>query len=328
MSEPIHIQTDEPQPFAERVLRETGRPLMSAGIEVVQVNIGLRCNLECEHCHVVSSPKRTEQMDWSTMEQVVGVANTVQPSVVDITGGAPEMHPRFREFVELLHASGHHVQVRTNLTIFYEPGYDWLPGFFRDHQVELVASMPCYLKDNVDRQRGTGTFDKSVEALRWLNSLGYGRDSALPLHLVYNPTGVHLPPDQAGLEADYRQRLADDHDIYFTGLFTITNMPIGRWRADLQREGRLDDYLGLLASGFNSETVPALMCRHQIEIGWDGTLYDCDFHLAHRLGLHESVPGHVRDFDPDVHSVRTIVTRDYCYGCTAGAGSSCGGALA
>ncbi|RMF14003.1 MAG: radical SAM/Cys-rich domain protein [Candidatus Dadabacteria bacterium] len=323
------LQPNETPCRFDRAVRDaTGAPLTTADrLAVLQVNIGLRCNLECAHCHVVSSPRRTEAMDRETMVHVLRVADQVHPDMVDITGGAPEMHPEFRWFVTELTDRGHTVQVRTNLTIFFVNGYADLPEFFASQGVHLVASLPCYLQENVDRQRGDGVFHQSIEALRRLNDLGYGREERLPLHLVYNPTGPHLPPAQQALEQDYRERLGEQFGIAFTGLYTITNMPIGRWRADLQREGALDDYFDVLEQAFNPATIDGLMCRHQIEVAWDGTLYDCDFHLAHRLPVEHDVRN-IRDFDPERDFQRRIATRDYCFGCTAGAGSSCGGALA
>lgn len=312
--------------FDVAVHAATGQPLRAADLRVLQVNVGLRCNLECGHCHVVSSPRRTEAMSWETMRQVLAAAATLRPELVDITGGAPELHPDFRRFVDALRGAGHRVQVRTNLTVFDEPGCGDLPQYFRDRRIELVASLPCYLEANVDRQRGDGVYRASVAALQRLNALGYGRQDDLPLYLVYNPGGPSLPPDQTALEANYRQRLREAWGIEFTGLYTLANMPLGRWRAELQREGRLEDYLQLLREAFNPATVDGLMCRHQIEVAWDGTLYDCDFHLAHRLPV-QGVPQHISALAAGVHANRAIVTCDYCFGCTAGAGSSCGGAL-
>jgi len=312
--------------FDAAIAPHTGGPLATTGLEVIQINIGLTCNLECEHCHVVSSPRRREQMPWEIMQEVLRVADEVQPAMVDITGGAPEMNPDFRRFVRTLRAHGHPVQVRTNLTVFFAPGYDWIPPFLRDHEVALVASLPCYTADNVDAQRGDGVFMDSVRALQWLNDLGYGKQPQLPLHLVYNPGGAFLPPPQDKLTADYKERLAQDFGIVFTDLFTITNMPIGRFRADLKRDGEFDAYMQTLQDNFNPATIDGLMCRNQLEVAWDGSLYDCDFHLAHRRKV-DGIPDNIRDFDPQQHAQREIVTRDYCFGCTAGAGSSCGGSL-
>ena len=299
----------------------------AARLHAVQVNIGLRCNLTCDHCHVNSSPHRKEEMDWPTMEAVLRLAGKLEAATLDITGGAPEMHPRFRDFVAAARGAGLAVIVRTNLTILLEPGYEDLPGFFRDQGVELIASLPCYLEENVDKQRGEGVYADSVEAIRELNALGYGIEAHLPLHLVYNPGGPTLPPPQAGLEADYRKSLLDRFGIRFTGLYTITNVPIGRFRADLRRARALESYLDLLRRSFNPGTVNRLMCRHQISVAWDGALYDCDFNLALRLPAPGAQGRSVHDVDPNALLQRGIATGDHCFACTAGSGSSCGGAL-
>ena len=312
--------------FDQAIAPHVNGGLHALSLSTIQVNVGLKCNLECGHCHVVSSPRRSEEMSWDVMQHVLRVVGEVRPDAVDITGGAPEMHPCFRDFVRALREMGTAVQVRTNLTIFAEPGFDWIPDFLYEQKVRIVASLPCYLEDNVDKQRGDGVFRQSIVALKQLNALGYGLRDDLPLHLVYNPVGVHLPPAQAKLESDYRQRLREGYGIEFTGLYTIANMPIGRWRAELKQTHQFESYMTTLQSAFNPATLDGLMCRHQIEIGWDGTLYDCDFHLAHRLPV-QGLPSHVAEFDLARHRTRTVATRDYCFGCTAGAGSSCGGAL-
>lgn len=299
----------------------------SGRITTVQVNIGLKCNLVCRHCHVNSSPRREERMDWETMEAVLGLARTLSADVVDITGGAPEMHPEFKPFVLAARSQGHEVIVRTNLTILLEDGYEDVAEFLRDHRIHIIASLPCYLEENVDKQRGEGVYTDSIEALRQLNALGYGIDPDLQLDLIYNPGGPVLPPGQAGLEDDYRRELADRFGITFTRLYTITNVPIGRFRGDLRRGNRLDEYLNLLREAFNAHTVGSLMCRHQISIGWDGTLYDCDFNLALRCPAGFEQTQNVREVHPHELLARRIVTGDHCYACTAGAGSSCGGAL-
>ncbi len=299
----------------------------AARLHTVQVNIGLRCNLTCHHCHVNSSPRRKEEMDWRTMEAVLRLAGALDATTLDITGGAPEMHPRFREFVIAAREAGLGVIVRTNLTILLEPGHEETPGFLRDHGVELIASLPCYLEENVDKQRGDGVYGDSIEAIRRLNALGYGVEGGLPLHLVYNPGGPSLPPPQAGLEADYRKALFERFGIRFTGLYTITNVPIGRFRADLRRAHTLDTYLGRLKATFNPGTVGRLMCRHQISVAWDGILYDCDFNLALRLPAPGAQGRSVHEVDPAALLQRTIATGDHCFACTAGAGSSCGGSL-
>ncbi len=299
-----------------------GGELRGASIQTVQVNIGLTCNLACHHCHVESSPKRTEQMTRETMLLVLDAAERAGARIIDITGGAPEMIGDFRWFVAEARDRGFRVMVRTNLTILLADGYTDLPEFFRDNRVHLVASLPCYSEKNVDKQRGKHVFTESIEAIGRLNAIGYGIDPDLPLDLVYNPLGPSLPPDQAKLEADYRRELDQRFGIRFTRLITITNMPIGRFLHDLERDGRAEDYGRLLRDSFNPATVEPLMCRHQLHVSYDGTLYDCDFNYA--LGLS---CGHIREFDPDSWLNRRIVTGEHCFGCTAGCGSSCGGAL-
>jgi radical SAM/Cys-rich protein len=266
-------------------------------------------------------------MDWETMQRVLDVAKRTGCPTLDITGGAPEMNPHFRRLVERASKLGLTVMVRTNLTILLEPGYLDLPAFHRRHRVQLVASLPCYLKDNVDQQRGRHTYDRSIEAIRRLNQVGCGIRADLPLSLVYNPLGTALPPDQPSLEEAYRRELRSRFGIAFTRLYTITNMPIGRFLHELERDGKTEDYLELLQRSFNPLTLEGLMCRHQLHVGWDGTLYDCDFNFA--LGL--PVQGerhHIRDFDPQTFVHRRIATGNHCFGCTAGHGSSCTGALA
>jgi radical SAM/Cys-rich protein len=299
-----------------------GGELRGTTMTTVQVNIGLTCNLACHHCHVESSPKRTEQMSRATMEQVLSTAARIGATMLDITGGAPEMNPNFRWFMAQARERGLTVMVRTNLTILLEDGYTDLPDFFRTHRAHLVASMPCYLEQNVDKQRGRRVYAGSIEAIHRLNSIGYGIRDELPLDLVYNPLGPSLPPDPAKLETDYRRELRERFGLSFTRLVTITNMPVGRFLHDLKRDGKADQYAQLLRDSFNNDTVEELMCRHQLHISHDGTLYDCDFNYA--LGLS---CGHLSDFDPAAHVHRRIVTGEHCFGCTAGRGSSCGGAL-
>ncbi len=296
-----------------------------ATLATVQVNIGLRCNLTCGHCHVNSSPRRTEEMSWETMEAVISLATRLGARTIDITGGAPEMHPRFRNFVSAARAQDFSVIVRTNLTVLLLPEYEDLPEFFKLNDVNLVASLPCYLEENVDGQRGENVYNDSIEAIRRLNAIGYGVDSRHPLTLIYNPIGPALPPDQGSLEADYRRELRARFGIEFTRLHTITNVPIGRFVAALRRAKQAETYERLLAGAFNSSTVPRLMCRHQISVAWDGTLYDCDFNLALRLPVRER--NNVLTVNADTLKGRRIVTGAHCYACTAGAGSSCGGAL-
>lgn len=313
--------------FEREIARYNGIGLGALDIDTIQVNIGLRCNLECAHCHVVSSPRRKEAMDWTTMEYVISAAEEVGAKLVDITGGAPEMHPHFRRFVSALHEKRLPVMVRTNLTILLESGFETMPEFFSEHQVELCASLPCYLEDNVDSQRGRGVYEKSIQALRILNRHGYGIEHHLPLNLVYNPADAALPPDALELEADYKHELRERFGIEFSRLFTITNMPIGQFRGDLRRENKLEDYNRLLQASFNPGTLDGLMCRHQIHVGWDGRLYDCDFNYALKLPVGDEYPQYIKDFNSDLLLHRKIHTKFHCFGCTAGSGSSCGGAL-
>lgn len=313
--------------FDQRVAQEEGRPLHALDIDTIQVNVGLLCNLQCRHCHVAAGPRRREQMDWETMEYILAEARRVRPRLVDVTGGAPEMNPHFRRFVESLRDDGFSVQVRTNLTVLLEPGYENLAPFMAGHGVGLVGSLPCYLEENVDAQRGAGTYGRSVEALRMLNGLGYGIHEELPLDLVYNPLGPALPPAQAGLEKAYRRELDRRFGIRFTHLHTIANMPIGRFWADLRAQKKDQTYQALLEENFNALTLPGLMCRHLISVDWNGTIHDCDFNLALHLPLSGGTPNHIRDFDPETLARRRIATGRHCFGCTAGCGSSCGGAL-
>lgn len=312
----------------DRCLEECGAgPLRAAPIEVLQVNLGLRCNQSCTHCHLGASPARSELMAPDVLEAVVRAAAAARPSLVDLTGGAPELHPGIREFVSALAASGHRVQVRTNLTALLEPGCGDLPAFLRDHGVRLVGSMPCYLEENVDRQRGAGVYRRSISALRLLNQVGYGTEARLPLDLVYNPGGASLPPRQSGLEIDYRRELRARHGVEFTKLLTIANLPLGRFGDQLGRAGSGGGYLDLLRRSFNPDTVPRLMCRSQVEVAWNGELFDCDFNLALGLPVGSDAPGHVSRFDAPALAGRRIVTGQHCLGCAAGAGSSCRGEL-
>ncbi|MEX0655129.1 MAG: arsenosugar biosynthesis radical SAM (seleno)protein ArsS [Phycisphaeraceae bacterium] len=313
--------------FDERVGQAAGEPLTGRSVETVQVNIGLRCNLACRHCHVESSPSRSEQMSWQTMRDVLDAARRAGAQTLDITGGAPEMHPQFRAFVDAALAQGLAVMVRTNLTIMLMDGYEELPQFYADRGVHLVASLPCYLPNNVDRQRGKHVYRDSVAVIQRLNQAGYGRDVDKVLDLVYNPLGPSLPPEQKQLEQAYRVALFDAFDIRFNSLYAITNIAIGRFLHDLARDGQAAAYQQLLRDAFNPATLEGLMCRHQLHVGHDGTMYDCDFNYA--LGLPVQGPQrHVRDFDAAAFVRRPIATGEHCFACTAGSGSSCGGALA
>ncbi len=313
--------------FDERVEASCGGPLYARSLDTIQVNIGLTCDLACRHCHVESSPKRTEQMDWQTMVLVLEAAKWASITTLDITGGAPEMNPNFRRFVMIARCRDLDVLVRTNLTIMHRDGYTDLPEFYRDQRVRLVASLPCYLPENVDRQRGVRVYEKSIDVIRRLNSVGYGIEPGLTLTLVYNAAGPTLPPEQTGLERDYRRELERRFGIRFTRLHTITNMPIGRFLHDLRRNGHDEKYLRLLRESFNPDTLDGLMCRRQIHVSWDGTLHDCDFNYALAMPTDHGALKHIRDFDPAALIHWRIVTGEHCFGCTAGHGSSCGGAL-
>lgn len=313
--------------FNACVSRASGKPLAGLSIATVQVNIGLRCNLACHHCHVESSPKRREQMDWSTMRMVLEAAGRAGASTLDITGGAPEMHPQFEVFVDTALDQGLNVMVRTNLTIMLSSGYEHLPELFASKGIHLVASLPCYLEKNVDAQRGKHVYRDSVEVIQRLNQQGYGLDDDKQLDLVYNPGGPSLPPSQQELEEAYRRELLAAFGIRFNRLYTITNVPIGRFLHDLQRDGQAVPYARMLRKAYNPQTLEGLMCRHQLHVGWDGRLYDCDFNYAIRLGTSGPIR-HIRDFEPESFMRRQITTGDHCFACTAGCGSSCGGALA
>ena len=313
--------------FDEYVQREIGKPLDAKTLDKIQVNITLKCNIECKHCHVASSPRRTESMTRETMDQVLDLVERVDPDQVDLTGGAPEIHPNFRWFVKKIRERNVDVLVRTNLVILLEDGYEDMPEFFRDQDVQLVASLPCYEEENVDEQRGEGTYNDSIRALQILNETGYGVDSNLPLDLVYNPVGAHLPPDQAGLEEKYKDELSERFDIQFHNLLTITNMPIGMFLHQLRQNDELEDYRQLLRDNFNPDTLDGLMCRNQINIRYDGRLYDCDFNLAEDMPVSNGEPRNVRDVSVEDLLDRDIETARHCFGCTAGSGSSCGGSI-
>lgn len=313
--------------FQEKIEEVGSAPLHSLDIGTFQVNLGLRCNQACQHCHHEAGPERTEMMSRATMDQVVRKAKALDIKTIDITGGAPELHANIRDFIHELNAGGHHLMVRTNLSALLEKGSEDLPAFYRQHGVELIASLPCYEKDEVDCIRGDGVFDRSITALKLLNSYGYGTEPGLVLDLVYNPMGAFLPPSQAALKEDYTRILYDNFGIRFTDLFTISNMPIGRFLDTLSAQNKKDEYMDLLKNSFNPSTVENLMCRFQISIGWDGTLYDCDFNQAIGLPTVEGFPSTINDVDSDHLLKREIATDEHCFGCTAGAGSSCGGAL-
>ena len=309
--------------FHDKVLSVRPGPLLAREIKVLQVNLGYQCNMACRHCHVSAGPGRAETMEGALVDDVLRVLRENPIETLDITGGAPELNPHFRRLVSEARKAGRRVIVRTNLTIFFEQGMGDLPEFYRDHDAELVASLPCYLEENIAAVRGNGAFKKSMEALRRLNSLGFGSETAgPPLSLVYNPGGAFLPPLQSALEADYKRELKDRYGISFTRLYVFTNMPIGRFREALVTSGALGQYLDMLASAFNPGTLDNIMCRSIVSVGWDGRLYDCDFNQVLGLGVDPDKPQHVRDFDYDALARRRLTVDDHCFGCTAGQGST------
>ncbi|MCP5141007.1 MAG: arsenosugar biosynthesis radical SAM protein ArsS [Gammaproteobacteria bacterium] len=295
----------------------------------LQLNLGYRCNQQCQHCHVAASPHRTEMMAAETLELALRFAGRQGIRTLDLTGGAPELHPGFRDLVRAARARGLHVMDRCNLTVLLEPEQAGLAEFLAGNEVEIVASLPCYLAENVDRQRGAGAFDGSIEALRRLNALGYGRaDGGRVLNLVYNPQGPHLPPPQIGLEADYRARLRADHGIEFNRLFTIANMPIARFGSTLVSRQEFEPYMALLRAAHQDANLAAVMCRDLLSVDWRGRVHDCDFNQMLGLPLADraAAPTLAELMDADLTDW-PIAVGDHCYGCTAGQGSSCGGAL-
>ena len=310
-------------------LKNENLNLLRDQVEILQVNIGRLCNQACHHCHVEAGPLRTENMGSQTVDRLIELI-AASPSVktIDITGGAPELNPHFRKFVTACHRMGKHIIDRCNLTVLFEPGHEDTAMFLKKHSVHIIASLPCYSKDNVEKQRGRGVFNKSIEALKILNSLGYGiTDSSLKLDLVYNPTGPSLPPEQKKLEDGYKKELKALFNIEFNNLFTITNMPIKRFLDDLGRAGKFESYMDLLANNFNPHAVNSVMCKSLVSVSWDGTLFDCDFNQMLELPLGGE--------QKDIWSISSlseltaspIALANHCYACTAGAGSSCSGSL-
>ena len=325
---PLHIEMLKKFNFNKH-LQHYGLSLIRDNPMTLQINVGKKCNQACHHCHVDASPKRTEQMTLDTLDRIITLLeNSPSVSVVDITGGAPELNPHFRHLVEEAKRLKCHVMDRCNLTILLEEGQQTLAEFLADNEVEIVASLPCYSAKNVDSQRGRGVFKKSITALRRLNQLGYGKSgNRLVLNLVYNPVGNTLPPPQATLEADYKKQLKTHFNIEFNNLFTIVNMPISRFADQLERSSQLETYMNLLIEAFNPKNLENLMCRSLISVGWQGNLYDCDFNQM----LEMKVPGTqttIWNIDSiDHYQEKFIATGAHCFGCAAGAGSSCGGVL-
>ena len=327
-------------PFAKKI----ESPLTKNQITVLQINLGRKCNLACTHCHVEASPKRTEELSPEVCQQIIELINRFpQIKTVDLTGGAPEMNYGFRSIVEAARAQGKEVIVRSNLTIFFEPGYEDLPEYFAQQQLRVTASLPCYLEDNVDKQRGAGVYNDSIQAIKKLNELGYGSNPNLIIDLVYNPplpTGkdFSLTPNQQKLEQDYKTYLAEHFEIEFNNLFTITNIPIGRTKQFLQRREIHDDYLQFLSENYNPATLKSVMCRNELSIDYLGNVYDCDFNqmenIAATTGDWQASQRHRQLLtvakllsSNNLDVIKEIRTANHCYGCTAGTGSSCGGSL-
>lgn len=312
-------------------------PLTKKEIAVLQINLGKRCNLACSHCHVEAGPKRTEELSPEVCQELIElICRFLQIKIVDLTGGAPEMNYGFKSLVEAARENHKQVIVRSNLTIYFEDSFDYLPEFFAQHEVRIVASLPCYLADNVDKMRGSGVFDASIKALQWLNQVGYGKKPNLILDLVYNPQlpnneNFALTPDQAKLEQDYKKFLQEQFGVIFNNLFTITNLPVGRTKFHLERKKIYAPYLQFLESNFNSSTVEHLMCRDELSVDYLGNVYDCDFNQIMNLPA-KTLDGETLTVSKlleagNLDLIHQVQTAAYCYGCTAGSGSSCGGAL-
>jgi len=329
----VQTEVSAVTPFRKKL----NRPLTKNQIKVLQINLGKRCNLACTHCHVEAGPKRTEELSPEVCDELIEVIHRFpQIKIVDLTGGAPEMNYGFKPLVEAARATGKQVIVRSNLTIYFEPGFEYLPEYFAKHQLRVVASLPCYLEDNVDKMRGKGVYDGSVRAIQWLNQLGYGKDPSLILDLVYNPPlplteKFSLTPRQDKLEQDYKMFFKEHFDITFNQLFTITNLPVGRSKFHLQRTKLYAPYVEFLESNFNAGTVEHLMCRDELSVDYLGNVYDCDFNQMENVAA-KSRTGGILTVSKLLEAgtldlIDEIRTAPYCYGCTAGCGSSCGGAL-
>lgn len=314
--------------FADKLCAHGLGQLRADRITTLQVNMGKKCNQACKHCHVDAGPNRTEEMTRATVDQVIAALAHSGIKTLDITGGAPELNANFEYLIEAAKKLGCHVMVRCNLTVLLLEEKTHLPGFYRDQNVEVVSSLPYFLAERTDAQRGQGVFDRSIEAMRVLNELGYGHEgSGLMLNLVYNPVGAYLPPGQQELERDFKRELTQRYGVSFNHLFTITNMPIKRFLEYLHRSGNYERYMEKLIASFNPATVDGLMCRNLISVSWDGRLYDCDFNQMLELPVHPDVPRTIAGFNAELLSGRSIQTASHCFGCTAGAGSSCGGTI-
>jgi len=326
----VEILAEGSKPRFDQTLKQQGLATLCADqVEILQVNVGKLCNMTCQHCHVDAGPDRkVENMDRETVDACIAAIKSGNISTLDLTGGAPEMNPHFKHLVTEARKLDCHVIDRCNLTILLANGFTDMPQFLADNQVEIVASLPCYLEENADSQRGDGSFQKSIKALQTLNELGYGKPgSELNLTLVYNPVGPNLPPSQSELEAAYREQLLERYGIEFTRLFTITNMPISRYLDHLLETNEYESYMQKLIDAFNPAAAEGLMCRQTLSVSWEGKLYDCDFNQMLELGVESSSPATIDQFDATKLNGRRIITGRHCFGCTAGAGSGCQGAI-
>jgi len=323
------FNNSEEEKFSVCVKRSGIEKLTSRKVEIFQINMGKMCNQTCKHCHVDAGPDRKEIMTRETMQMCLDKLSETDIQTIDLTGGAPELNPDFRWFVTELKKLKKHIMVRCNLTIILSnPRFYDLPDFFAENNIEVVSSLPYYQKTNTDRQRGEGVFEKSIKALRMLNDRGYGKpESGLILNLVYNPSGAYLPGPQHSLENDFKKELKDKYGIVFNSLFTITNMPVSRFLEYLIDSGNYVDYMEKLINSFNVSAVKNVMCTNTISVGWDGYLYDCDFNQMLDMKVNNERKAHINEFDIDYLDTREIITGQHCFGCTAGSGSSCGGAI-
>jgi radical SAM/Cys-rich protein len=306
--------------FENKILEIQSEPLRSNGIKILQLNLGYKCNMTCKHCHIEAGPHRDELMGKDVIDMVLNIIKKHDIGILDLTGGAPELNPHMKYLVQEAWKLNSHIIARSNLTVFFEDGMEDYPEFYSEHDVEIIASLPHYTKESVDRVRGNETFRKSIEALRKLNTLGYG--TSRQLHLVYNPMGAFLPSSQKELEEQYKKELYSNFNIIFNHLYTFANMPIGRFKEFLVRTNNLSKYTETIQSAFNPVTLDGLMCRHLISVGWDGTLYDCDFNQVLGLTVDIDCPDHIREFNYALLAERKIVTDEHCFACTAGQGST------
>jgi len=314
-------------PFHERIGASAGSLLSAVSIDILQINVGRRCNLACRHCHVEAGPHRTEEMSRDVLDRCLDIAQMKEISTIDITGGSPEMNPHLAWFLRETGMLGKRIIVRSNLAILLEPEYEGFIETYAENRVEVVTSLPDYHAGRADRQRGAGVFDRVIRAMRMLNEKGYGREGGgLVLDVVHNPVGTYLPGAQAALDAEYKKRLRDEHGVVFNNLFCITNIPVGRYLEYLLQSGNFEDYMADLCGAYNPSAADSVMCRTTLSVGWDSTLYDCDFNQMLGLAVNHGAPDTIADFDMEKLRTRKIVTGNHCYGCTAGAGSSCQGA--